>query len=35
MTTGATVSECARVLRQAGVARVDLWLVARAPRRWK
>lgn len=33
MTTGATVSECARVLRRAGVARVDLWLVARAPRR--
>ena len=30
MTTGATLNECARVLRAAGVARVDLWVVARA-----
>ena len=32
MTTGATVRECARVLKRAGVARVDVWAVARAPR---
>jgi ComF family protein len=31
MTTGATVAECARVLRRAGVARVDVWALARAP----
>lgn len=31
MTTGATLSECARVLKRAGVARVDVWVVARAP----
>jgi predicted amidophosphoribosyltransferase len=31
MTTGATVAECARVLKRAGVARVDVWALARAP----
>lgn len=31
MTTGATLRECARALRRAGVARVDLWAAARAP----
>lgn len=31
MTTGATLHECARVLRRAGVARVDVWALARAP----
>lgn len=31
-TTGATLGECARVLRRAGVARVDVWALARAPR---
>jgi len=31
MTTGATLGECARVLRAAGVARVDVWVVARVP----
>lgn len=31
MTTGATLAECARALGQAGVARVDVWVVARAP----
>lgn len=30
MTTGATVAECARVLRRAGAARVDVWVAARA-----
>jgi ComF family protein len=30
MTTGATLAECARVLRAAGVARVDVWVAARA-----
>ena len=30
MTTGATLRECARVLRAAGVARVEAWAVARA-----
>lgn len=30
MTTGSTLDECARVLRRAGVTRVDLWVVARA-----
>jgi ComF family protein len=32
MTTGATVAEAARVLLQAGAARVDVWVVARTPR---
>jgi ComF family protein len=30
MTTGSTLDECARVLRRAGVRRVDVWVVARA-----
>ena len=30
MTTGSTLAECARVLKRAGVARVDAWVVARA-----
>lgn len=30
MTTGATLTECARVLKRAGVERVDVWVVARA-----
>lgn len=30
MTTGSTLDECARVLRAAGVERVDVWIVARA-----
>jgi ComF family protein len=33
MTTGATLRECARVLRRAGVGRIDVWALARAPRR--
>jgi len=32
MTTGATVSEAARVLLQAGAAQVHVWVVARTPR---
>ena len=32
MTTGATVEAAARALRRAGAARVDVWVVARAPR---
>ena len=32
-TTGATLAECVRVLKQAGVARVDVWALARAPAR--
>ncbi|HZE90511.1 MAG TPA: ComF family protein [Rhizobacter sp.] len=32
MTTGATLAEIARVLKQAGAARVDAWVVARTPR---
>ncbi len=32
MTTGATLGECARVLRSAGVARVEAWVIARVPR---
>jgi ComF family protein len=31
MTTGATLAECCRTLRRAGVARVEAWAVARAP----
>ena len=30
-TTGATLAECARVLKRAGVKRVDVWALARAP----
>lgn len=30
-TTGATLSECARLLKRAGIARVDVWALARAP----
>lgn len=30
-TTGATLAECTRVLKRAGVARVDVWALARAP----
>ncbi|HEV2606701.1 MAG TPA: ComF family protein [Xanthomonadaceae bacterium] len=33
MTTGATLYECARVLRRAGVQRVDAWVAARVPSR--
>ncbi|NCT66448.1 MAG: ComF family protein [Rhodanobacteraceae bacterium] len=33
MTTGATLREAARTLRRAGVARVDVWALARAPQR--
>ena len=32
MTTGATLRECAKTLLRSGVARVDVWVVARAPR---
>ncbi|MBU6478278.1 MAG: ComF family protein [Xanthomonadaceae bacterium] len=32
-TTGATLAECARVLKRAGVQRVDVWALARAPAR--
>jgi ComF family protein len=32
MTTGATVEAAARALRRAGASRVDVWVVARAPR---
>lgn len=31
MTTGATLADCARALRRAGVRRVDAWVLARAP----
>ncbi|MHB1272261.1 MAG: ComF family protein [Rhodanobacter sp.] len=31
MTTGATLAECARVLKHAGVQQVDAWALARAP----
>ncbi|MGK7294946.1 MAG: ComF family protein [Candidatus Wenzhouxiangella sp. M2_3B_020] len=30
MTTGSTLAECARVLKRAGVGRVDAWVLARA-----
>ncbi len=30
MTTGSTLDECTRVLKRAGVERVDVWVVARA-----
>lgn len=30
-TTGATLAECARLLKRAGVTRVDAWALARAP----
>lgn len=33
MTTGTTVREAARTLKRAGVARVDVWTLARAPHR--
>jgi ComF family protein len=34
-TTGATLAECVRVLKRTGIARVDVWALARAPRnRW-
>lgn len=33
MTTGTTLRECARILLRAGVARVDVWALARAPKR--
>jgi ComF family protein len=33
MTTGTTLRECARVLRRAGIGRIDAWALARAPRR--
>ena len=33
MTTGTTVRACARALRRAGVGRVDVWALARAPDR--
>lgn len=32
LTTGATLAEISRVLRQAGAARVDAWTIARTPR---
>ena len=32
MTTGATLYECARVLKRSGVQRVDAWVAARVPR---
>jgi ComF family protein len=31
MTTGATLAECARVLKRSGASRVDVWALARAP----
>lgn len=31
MTTGATLAECTRTLKRAGVERVDVWALARAP----
>ncbi len=32
MTTGSTLRECARTLRRAGVERIDVWAIARAPK---
>jgi ComF family protein len=32
MTTGATVNECAQVLKQSGVKQIEIWVLARAPR---
>ena len=32
MTTGATLHECARMLKRAGVQQVDAWIAARVPR---
>jgi len=34
MTTGTTLRECARTLLRAGAERVDVWAVARAPKRY-
>ncbi|HMM58053.1 MAG: ComF family protein [Xanthomonadales bacterium PRO7] len=34
MTTGTTLRECARTLVRAGAQRVDVWAVARAPKRY-
>jgi predicted amidophosphoribosyltransferase len=34
MTTGTTLRECARTLLRAGVERVEVWAVARAPKRY-
>lgn len=31
LTTGATLGECTRILRRAGVQRVDVWVAARVP----
>jgi ComF family protein len=31
LTTGATLVECTKILRRAGVARVSVWVAARAP----
>jgi len=33
MTTGTTLRECAKTLQRAGVERVDVWALARAPKR--
>jgi ComF family protein len=33
MTTGATLTECTKTLRKGGVARVSVWVAARAPTR--
>jgi predicted amidophosphoribosyltransferase len=32
MTTGSTAAELAQVLKQAGAAAVEVWVVARTPR---
>lgn len=34
MTTGATLSECTRVLKKAGAANISVWVAARAPETW-